>query len=88
MWRELEAPRRCVAIRRISQATEGTPWLSGNRVPQSTPRPVSYLLNLEAASDVGLDPEQLRGVLVAITPIIGTARVSVGQSQARRRACH
>ena len=37
---------------------------------------VSYLLNLEAASEVGIDPEQVRGVLAAIAPIVGTARVA------------
>jgi 4-carboxymuconolactone decarboxylase len=37
--------------------------------------PVSYLLNVEAASEVGVDAEQVRGVLAAIAPIIGTARV-------------
>ena len=36
---------------------------------------VSYLLNLEAADQVGLEVEQVRGVLAAIAPIIGTARV-------------
>lgn len=38
--------------------------------------PVSYLLNLAAASDVGIDPEEVRGVLIAIAPIVGTARVA------------
>ncbi|HWH99897.1 MAG TPA: carboxymuconolactone decarboxylase family protein [Propionibacteriaceae bacterium] len=38
--------------------------------------PVSYLLNLEAASEIGIDPEQVRGVLAAIAPIVGTARVA------------
>ena len=37
---------------------------------------VSYLLNLGAASQVGIDAEQVRGVLAAIAPIIGTARVA------------
>ena len=37
---------------------------------------VSYLLNLEAASQVGIDGEQVRGVLAAIAPIVGTARVA------------
>lgn len=37
---------------------------------------VSYLLNLGAAAEIGLDPEQVRGVLAAIAPIIGTARVA------------
>ena len=38
--------------------------------------PVSYLLNLEAASEIGIDPERVRGVLAAIAPIVGTARVA------------
>ena len=38
--------------------------------------PVSYLLNLEAASEIGIDAEQVRGVLAAIAPIVGTARVA------------
>jgi len=37
---------------------------------------VSYLLNLEAASEVGIDAEQVRGVLAAIAAIVGTARVA------------
>ena len=36
--------------------------------------PISYLLNLQAASE--LDAEQVRGVLAAIAPIVGTARVA------------
>ena len=38
--------------------------------------PVSYMLNLEAASRVGIDAEKVRSVLVAIAPIVGTARVA------------
>jgi alkylhydroperoxidase/carboxymuconolactone decarboxylase family protein YurZ len=38
--------------------------------------PVSYLLNLAAAGEVGLDAEQVRGVLTAVAPIVGTARVA------------
>ena len=38
--------------------------------------PVSYLTNLGAATDVGVDEDQLRGVLIAIAPIVGTARVA------------
>jgi alkylhydroperoxidase/carboxymuconolactone decarboxylase family protein YurZ len=37
--------------------------------------PVSYAMNLEAAADVGLDVEQVRGVLAGIAPIVGTVRV-------------
>ena len=37
--------------------------------------PASYLMNLEAGAEVGLDAEVLRGVLAAIAPIVGTAKV-------------
>jgi 4-carboxymuconolactone decarboxylase len=37
---------------------------------------VSYLLNLGAAREVGIDGEQVRGVLAAIAPIVGTARIA------------
>jgi 4-carboxymuconolactone decarboxylase len=39
-------------------------------------RPGSYLLNLGMASDVDIDAEQVRGVLAAVAPIVGTARVA------------
>jgi 4-carboxymuconolactone decarboxylase len=35
----------------------------------------SYALNLAAAGEVGLDVEDVRGVLTAIAPIVGTSRV-------------
>ena len=38
--------------------------------------PVSYLLNLGAATEVGVDAAQVRGVLAAIAPIVGTARIA------------
>ena len=38
--------------------------------------PVSYLMNLGAAAELGLDPQSVRGVLAAIAPIVGTARVA------------
>ena len=37
--------------------------------------PASYLLNLGAAGQAGVDDEQVRGVLAAVAPIVGTARV-------------
>ena len=37
--------------------------------------PVSYMLNLGAAGEAGVDAEQVRGVLAAVAPIVGTARV-------------
>jgi hypothetical protein len=38
--------------------------------------PVSYLLNLGAAGEIGVDAEKVRGVLTAVAPIVGTARVA------------
>jgi alkylhydroperoxidase/carboxymuconolactone decarboxylase family protein YurZ len=38
--------------------------------------PASYLLNLGAASEMGIGEEQIRGVLAAIAPIVGTARIA------------
>jgi 4-carboxymuconolactone decarboxylase len=35
----------------------------------------SYALNLAAAGDVGLGVEDVRGVLAAIAPVVGTTRV-------------
>src|SRR5262245_4667695 len=35
----------------------------------------SYLANLGAAADLDVDAEQVRGVLAAVAPIVGTARV-------------
>lgn len=37
--------------------------------------PASYLLNLGAAADAGVSADDVRGVLTAIAPIVGTARV-------------
>lgn len=37
--------------------------------------PVSYLTNLGAAAEIGIDAEQVRGVLTAVAPIVGTPRV-------------
>jgi hypothetical protein len=38
--------------------------------------PVSYLMNLGVAGDLDIDPDQVRGVLAAVAPIVGTARVA------------
>jgi hypothetical protein len=38
--------------------------------------PASYLLNLGAASELGFELEDVQGVLAAIAPIVGTARVA------------
>ena len=42
---------------------------------------VSYLLNLAAATEAGIDAEDVRGVLAAVAPIVGTARVASATSK-------
>jgi hypothetical protein len=37
---------------------------------------VSYLMNLAVAGELDIDSERIRGLLVAIAPIVGTARVA------------
>ena len=38
--------------------------------------PVSYPMNLGVASEIGITEEHVRGVLTAVAPIVGTARVA------------
>ena len=38
--------------------------------------PVSYILNLKMAGDVDLDAAQVQGMLAAIAPIVGSARIA------------
>ena len=52
----------------------GTDDRPGRCIGSNRRWPASYLLNLEAASDAGLTLEDAQGVLVAIAPIVGTAR--------------
>ena len=37
--------------------------------------PASWLMNIAVGGEAGLEPEQLLGTLIAIAPVIGTARV-------------
>ena len=37
--------------------------------------PPSYALNIGAAEDLNVNAEEIRGVLVAIAPVVGTARI-------------
>jgi alkylhydroperoxidase/carboxymuconolactone decarboxylase family protein YurZ len=43
--------------------------------------PVSYAFNLEAAGDLDIAAEQVRGVLTAVAPIVGTARIASATSK-------
>ncbi len=46
--------------------------------------PASYLLNLGVASELGLTLEQVQGALIAIAPVVGSARIaSAGSSIAQ-----
>lgn len=37
--------------------------------------PASWLMNIEVSSGAGLEPESILGTLIAIAPVIGTARI-------------
>ena len=37
--------------------------------------PASYLMNLGTAAELGIGEEQVRGVLAAVAPIVGTPKV-------------
>ena len=37
--------------------------------------PASYLMNLEAAGELGIGEEEVKGVLTAVAPIVGTPRI-------------
>ena len=43
--------------------------------------PISYAMNLEAAGELGVDAEQVRGVLAAVAPIVGTPRIAAATSK-------
>jgi len=38
--------------------------------------PISYMLNIGAADEAGIDAEKIRGVFAAIAPIVGTAKIT------------
>lgn len=46
--------------------------------------PASYLMNLAAAKEVGLDEKSVRDVLVAVAPIVGTPHVVSALSKIAR----
>ena len=43
--------------------------------------PVSYLMNLRIAGELDVDEEEVRGVVAAVAPIVGTARVASATSK-------
>ena len=54
-------PRELMLVRIAALASAGAP-------------PASYLVNAGTASDLGITLDDVQGVLVAIAPIVGTAR--------------
>ncbi len=46
--------------------------------------PVSYLVNLPMVEESGADAETVQGILLAIAPIVGTARVASAASKIAR----
>jgi len=48
--------------------------------------PVSYLMNLGLAADLGVTVEDVQGTLIAIAPVVGSARVASAASKILRAA--
>jgi alkylhydroperoxidase/carboxymuconolactone decarboxylase family protein YurZ len=46
--------------------------------------PASYMMNLAAAKEMGIDEDHVRGVFAAIAPIVGTARVTAAMGNIAR----
>ena len=46
--------------------------------------PASYLLNIGAAGEVDVDAEDVQGVLLALAPIVGTARIASAATKLTR----
>lgn len=46
--------------------------------------PVSYALNLRAAGELEIEADQVRDVLAAVAPIVGTARVAAATGNIAR----
>lgn len=46
--------------------------------------PVSYLMNIAAAGDTGMDADMIQDILIAVAPIVGTARVASAGSKMMR----
>jgi alkylhydroperoxidase/carboxymuconolactone decarboxylase family protein YurZ len=43
--------------------------------------PASWLMNIQASGEAGLDPEMVLGTLIAVLPVIGAARIVSAASQ-------
>ncbi len=43
--------------------------------------PTSWMMNIEASGEAGLDPEMVLGTLIAVLPVVGTARVVSAAAQ-------
>lgn len=48
--------------------------------------PVSYAVNLGLAADMGVTPEEVQGTLIAIAPVVGSARVASAAGKILRAA--
>jgi hypothetical protein len=46
--------------------------------------PISYMLNLGAANELDLSVEEIRGIFVAVAPIVGSARVATAMGNVAR----
>lgn len=46
--------------------------------------PASYLLNVGTAGEMGVEADEVQGVLIALAPIVGTARIASAATKLTR----
>src|SRR3954451_17007144 len=78
-----------IAMNLDSMALSGLDELSYNMVRLAAlvamdAAPVSYLINLEMAAESGMTLAQAQGTLVAIAPIVGSARIAAAAGNVLR----
>jgi hypothetical protein len=72
---DLTAQMTALSIEQSTLDAKGTMLARLAALVAADAPPVSYLANIGAAGDVGLEMDDVQGVLIAVAPIVGTARV-------------
>ena len=72
---DLNAQMTALSIEQSTLDAKGTMLARLAALVAADAPPVSYLANIGAAGEAGLEMDDVQGVLIAVAPIVGTARV-------------
>lgn len=72
---DLTAQMTALSIEQSTLDAKGTMLARLAALVAADAPPVSYLANIGAAGEAGLEMDDVQGVLIAVAPIVGTARV-------------